>query len=70
VIIMSTPPPQVECQRCASQIKITDRILSPETSERVCKSCATEEELEAWQEYCDEMMARAEAAEEKDPFQR
>jgi hypothetical protein len=65
---MSNPPP-IECERCESIVKINESILTPDT-ERVCKSCATEGEMEAWQEYVDEMESRMAEAQEKGKYRR
>jgi hypothetical protein len=59
-----TNPPPVECERCETQIPITERIHTPD-GDRVCKSCATEGEMEAWQEYVDEMESREAEAQER-----
>jgi peptide subunit release factor 1 (eRF1) len=64
-----TEPPAVECQRCESRVKITERIPTS-SGDRVCKSCATEGEIEEYEDYVDEMEARATAAQERSKLDR
>lgn len=62
-------PPPVECERCESEIPITERLIGLD-GDRVCKECATEEELDAWNDYVGEQEAKATAAQKRGIYGR
>lgn len=56
--------PPLTCARCGEEVDNESRIGTSEESS-VCKSCATEGEIEEWEEYVDEMEMREAAAQER-----
>lgn len=58
--------PPVECSRCDKDENLRpDEVIQTPDDGTVCKECATEGEVEAWQEYKMEMEARQAEAEEQ-----